>query len=489
MVRQWWGHGEAISGLNSLWHAWEVLRHQPGTGIGIWSRVSRPPVPPPARRPRPLYQCSETTHREPQEPAAPLRHPATGGSLAGADDLPDPLPGAGNDGPGDGLRSGPCRRLTPADRGLDPAHILSVASQAIRGGHGHASRAVTSPGGSGCASHRGSLLATPLALIRVGYQVARIDGTAHRDLLVSGWNADRLEARLTAMRAVQHRLNESPASTADAVIERVRRLPPRSADHPETTCCANATASSQSSVAACSGIHASRNPAIVPAGTGNALRSSSPSPWRPRSTTSSSATCGSPATRCVCSFPCARMRPTSKPSRPRSAGPAAHLPPEPVPGSGHPRPAPAPRPAARARIALHRPAPDGRADGGAAQQAASGFPYPVRGAGTDARAVPAARPAELPRQPGRATAADHRRPAAKENGPWPRTAAPPAIRARARGERAARSHRPGPGRACVRWRCSISSPHGAVSRRPVTWTTSWITGSGTVSHPLAPGPW
>ena len=35
---QWWQHGEAISRLTALWHAWEVLRLQPGTGIATWYR-------------------------------------------------------------------------------------------------------------------------------------------------------------------------------------------------------------------------------------------------------------------------------------------------------------------------------------------------------------------------------------------------------------------------------------------------------------------
>jgi Domain of unknown function (DUF4913) len=35
---QWWQHGEAISRLTALWHAWEVLRLQTGTGIATWYR-------------------------------------------------------------------------------------------------------------------------------------------------------------------------------------------------------------------------------------------------------------------------------------------------------------------------------------------------------------------------------------------------------------------------------------------------------------------
>jgi hypothetical protein len=65
---QWWEHGEAISRLTSLWHAWEVLRLQPGTGIASWYRDHldhQLPILMGARGP--FYQCSETAHREPRE--------------------------------------------------------------------------------------------------------------------------------------------------------------------------------------------------------------------------------------------------------------------------------------------------------------------------------------------------------------------------------------------------------------------------------------
>jgi hypothetical protein len=68
---QWWQHGEAISRLTALWHAWEVLRLQPGTGIATWYRDyldQQLPILMGARGP--FYQCSETTHREPHESAA-----------------------------------------------------------------------------------------------------------------------------------------------------------------------------------------------------------------------------------------------------------------------------------------------------------------------------------------------------------------------------------------------------------------------------------
>lgn len=68
---QWWRHDEAISRLTALWHAWEVLRRQPGTGIGTWYREHldhQLPILMGARGP--FYQCSETNHREPHEAVA-----------------------------------------------------------------------------------------------------------------------------------------------------------------------------------------------------------------------------------------------------------------------------------------------------------------------------------------------------------------------------------------------------------------------------------
>ncbi len=67
----WWRHGEAISRLTCLWHAWEVLRLQPGTGIATWYRDHldhQLPILMGARGP--FYQCSETAHREPREAEA-----------------------------------------------------------------------------------------------------------------------------------------------------------------------------------------------------------------------------------------------------------------------------------------------------------------------------------------------------------------------------------------------------------------------------------
>ena len=85
---QWWQHGEAISRLTSLWHAWEVLRLQPGTGIAAWYRDHldhQLPILMGARGP--FYQCSETAHREPHE-AAVIPSPERWWDLGHEDDSP-----------------------------------------------------------------------------------------------------------------------------------------------------------------------------------------------------------------------------------------------------------------------------------------------------------------------------------------------------------------------------------------------------------------
>jgi Domain of unknown function (DUF4913) len=86
---QWWRHGEAISRLTALWHSWEVLRLQPGTGIALWYRDHldhQLPILMGARGP--FYQCTETTHRGPR-PAGSIPPPGDWWDLT-ADTSPDP---------------------------------------------------------------------------------------------------------------------------------------------------------------------------------------------------------------------------------------------------------------------------------------------------------------------------------------------------------------------------------------------------------------
>ncbi|GII56094.1 hypothetical protein Pth03_44830 [Planotetraspora thailandica] len=73
---QWWKHAEAISRLTALWHAWEALRLEAGTGMGVWYRDHLDHQLPILLGPRgPFYQCSEDEHLEPHlatvEPAPP----------------------------------------------------------------------------------------------------------------------------------------------------------------------------------------------------------------------------------------------------------------------------------------------------------------------------------------------------------------------------------------------------------------------------------
>lgn len=64
---QWWRHAEAISRLTAIWHAWEALRRQPGTGIGLWYRDHLDHQLPHLLGPRgPFFQCSEGEHIEPR---------------------------------------------------------------------------------------------------------------------------------------------------------------------------------------------------------------------------------------------------------------------------------------------------------------------------------------------------------------------------------------------------------------------------------------
>ncbi len=83
---RWWQHGEAISRLTSLWHAWEVLRHQPGTGIATWyldHLDHQLPILLGARGP--FCQCSESAHRETRE-ATTVPAPDDWWDLGGRDD-------------------------------------------------------------------------------------------------------------------------------------------------------------------------------------------------------------------------------------------------------------------------------------------------------------------------------------------------------------------------------------------------------------------
>ncbi|MGI8333645.1 DUF4913 domain-containing protein [Actinomadura scrupuli] len=65
---QWWQHAEAISRFTALWYAWEALRLQGSTGVGIWYRDHLDHQLPILLGPRgPFYQCTETEHLDPHQ--------------------------------------------------------------------------------------------------------------------------------------------------------------------------------------------------------------------------------------------------------------------------------------------------------------------------------------------------------------------------------------------------------------------------------------
>jgi hypothetical protein len=64
------------------------------------------------------------------------------------------------------------------------------------------------------------------ALGRVGYTAAHASGDRHtRDLVVTGWNANRLDSRLNALRTVMHGLADNPLVSATAAVRRYAGLP------------------------------------------------------------------------------------------------------------------------------------------------------------------------------------------------------------------------------------------------------------------------
>ena len=164
----------------------------------------------------------------------------------------------------------------PRRAGLDPAHILAICERAAASGNQPSVRhTLAVPAGLSVrlSSPQAAQLARA-ALARVGYQAALARPSRRsRNVLVAGWSAAGLESRLAAMRATVHQLRAEPAATATAVIDRYRRL---SAGLPGIQASAAALSQAEKQIrlatAARCGIHAPRDPAILPADTGNALR-------------------------------------------------------------------------------------------------------------------------------------------------------------------------------------------------------------------------
>jgi hypothetical protein len=119
------------------------------------------------------------------------------------------------------------------------------------------------------------------ALSRVGYQVERTtDHSRGGHLVVRGWSADALEARLIAMRSVLEQLAADPGSTATKALDRLGSLPaaalPDRAGRQQL--CWQAAAQLLRRIFATSGIHAPHDPIARPADAGCALRLSAA--WR-----------------------------------------------------------------------------------------------------------------------------------------------------------------------------------------------------------------
>ena len=65
--REWWQHAEAITRLTALWHSWEALRLEPGTGMAVWLRDHLDhQLTVLLGRGGPFAQCSEDEHIEPR---------------------------------------------------------------------------------------------------------------------------------------------------------------------------------------------------------------------------------------------------------------------------------------------------------------------------------------------------------------------------------------------------------------------------------------
>lgn len=161
----------------------------------------------------------------------------------------------------------------PRLRSLDPAHILCVTHEATAGlRHSTARAASTEDAVRIRFTSRRVARTAAAALRRVGYQVDRIDPTDQRRLLVTGWSAAWLDIRLVTMRTVIHQLEQSPAVTAAAVIDRIRSLPEGAAVPADASVLSEARRQLRAWVSVRSGIHAPYDSAILPSDLGNRLR-------------------------------------------------------------------------------------------------------------------------------------------------------------------------------------------------------------------------
>jgi hypothetical protein len=117
------------------------------------------------------------------------------------------------------------RDLRPA--GLDPAHVLAICARATGGRRGLAVRRTDGIIVCILPSQRTASQAST-ALARVGYEITSVSASRGRDLLVTGWDPEALDARLITMRTALHWLADQPSTTAQLAIERFRGSPDES---------------------------------------------------------------------------------------------------------------------------------------------------------------------------------------------------------------------------------------------------------------------
>lgn len=155
---------------------------------------------------------------------------------------------------------------------LDPAHILAICTRAT--GRDTGIQAVGTADGirvSLPAGHAAWTAAT--ALGRVGYTAAHDSADRHtRDLVVTGWNAGRLDSRLTALRTVMHRLADNPLVTATAAVRRFATLPLETRTSAAAGVLDEARRQLRDWVDARAGICAAAPPAVLPGNTAIAMR-------------------------------------------------------------------------------------------------------------------------------------------------------------------------------------------------------------------------
>jgi hypothetical protein len=118
--------------------------------------------------------------------------------------------------------------MAPADQdpaGLDPAHILAICTRAT-GRDADIKATGTADGVQVSFPARRAAWTAINALGRVGYTAAHASGDRHtRDLVVTGWNANRLDSRLNALRTIMRGLADNPLVSAKAAVRRFAALP------------------------------------------------------------------------------------------------------------------------------------------------------------------------------------------------------------------------------------------------------------------------